>query len=206
MRIVYSKTTFRNAVYRALISVIIGVVLIAWPDVALKSIVMFIGALFLLTGIMAFVASYRRQQAEQRADGLLSLNGIGSMVLGILLNSIPLFFTTILMVILGCVLLLAAIAQLVTLSAARQLGYISPMNYFFPILIMLAGLVVVFRPWGSAEYVVIILGITSMFYGITDLISQYGIHKMRKHWEEEEQKKKLDGDRDIEDTDYEEVK
>ena len=196
MRIVYSKTTFRNAVYRALISVIIGVVLIAWPDVALKSIVMFIGALFLLTGIMAFVASYRRQQAEQRADGLLSLNGIGSMVLGILLISIPLFFTTI----------LAAIAQLVTLSAARQLGYISPMNYFFPILIMLAGLVVVFRPWGSAEYVVIILGITSMFYGITDLISQYGIHKMRKHWEEEEQKKKLDGDRDIEDTDYEEVK
>ena len=97
---------------------------------------MFIGALFLLTGIMAFVASYRRQQAEQRADGLLSLNGIGSMVLGILLISIPLFFTTILMVILGCVLLLAAIAQLVTLSAARQLGYISPMNYFFPILIM----------------------------------------------------------------------
>ena len=199
MRIVYSKTTFRNAVYRALISVIIGVVLIAWPDVALKSIVMFIGALFLLTGIMAFVASYRRQQAEQRADGLLSLNGIGSMVLGILLISIPLFFTTILMS-------MAAIAQLVTLSAARQLGYISPMNYFFPILIMLAGLVVVFRPWGSAEYVVIILGITSMFYGITDLISQYGIHKMRKHWEEEEQKKKLDGDRDIEDTDYEEVK
>lgn len=81
-----------------------------------------------------------------------------------------------------------------------------PYELFFPYPDYVGGLVVVFRPWGSAEYVVIILGITSMFYGITDLISQYGIHKMRKHWEEEEQKKKLDGDRDIEDTDYEEVK
>lgn len=205
MKIIYSKTTYRNAVYRALISILVGIVLIIWPNVALKTIVTVIGALFLLTGIMAFITSYRQKQVIQRSDGLLSLNGIGSIILGILLVSIPLFFTTVLMIILGCILILAAIAQLATLSAARQLGPISALNYFYPIIILLAGLVVIFKPWGSAAYIVIILGATAIFYGLTDLISQYRINKLRKEAHATEQKNKMGGD-SIEDTDYEEVK
>ena len=205
MKIIYSKTTYRNAVYRALISILIGIVLIIWPHVALKTIVIVIGALFLLTGMMAFIMSYRQQQAAQRSDGLLSLNGIGSIILGILLVSIPLFFTTVLMIILGCILILAAIAQLATLAAARQFGSIAAIHYFYPIIILLAGLIVIFKPWGSAEYVVIILGATAIFYGLTDLISQYRINKLRKKAHATEQQNKMGGD-SIEDTDYEEVK
>lgn len=205
MKIIYSKTTYRNAVYRALISILIGIVLIIWPHVALKTIVIVIGALFLLTGIMAFITSYRQQQAAQRSDELLSLNGIGSIILGILLVSIPLFFTTVLMIILGCILILAAIAQLATLTAARQFGSIAAVHYLYPILILLAGLIVIFKPWGSAEYVVIILGATAIFYGLTDLISQYRINKLRKEAQATEQQNKMGGN-SIEDTDYEEVK
>lgn len=205
MKIIYSKTTYRNAVYRALISILIGIVLIIWPHVALKTIVIVIGALFLLTGMMAFIMSYRQQQAAQRSDGLLSLNGIGSIILGILLVSIPLFFTTVLMIILGCILILAAIAQLATLAAARQFGPIAAIHYFYPIIILLAGLIVIFKPWGSAEYVVIILGATAIFYRLTDLISQYRINKLRKKAHATEQQNKMGGD-SIEDTDYEEVK
>lgn len=205
MKIIYSKTTYRNALYRALISVAVGVILVVWPGVALKSLVMFIGALFLISGIMSFIISYRRQQAAERAGGMVSLNGVGSIILGVLLISIPLFFTTILMFILGCVLILAAIAQLATLSMAKQLGYISPFNYFYPLLILLAGLIVIFKPWGSAAYVVIILGCTAIFYGITDLISQYQLNKLRKQHENEEQSGRM-GNAEIEDADYEEVK
>ena len=187
------------------ISILIGIVLIIWPHVALKTIVIVIGALFLLTGMMAFIMSYRQQQAAQRSDGLLSLNGIGSIILGILLVSIPLFFTTVLMIILGCILILAAIAQLATLAAARQFGPIAAIHYFYPIIILLAGLIVIFKPWGSAEYVVIILGATAIFYGLTDLISQYRINKLRKKAHATEQQNKMGGD-SIEDTDYEEVK
>lgn len=204
MRIAYSKTTYRNAVYRALISIIVGIILVIWPDVALKSLVMFIGFLFLFSGIMSLIISYRRQQSAEREGSMVSLNGIGSIILGVLLISIPLFFTTVLMFLLGCILILAAIAQLATLSMARQLGYVSPMNYFYPVLILLSGLIVIFKPWGSASYIVIILGCTAIFYGITDLISQYQLNKLRKMHEDDEQKKRM-GNADIEDADYEEV-
>jgi len=35
MKIVYSKTTYRNVGYRALIAILMGVVLVVWQDVAL---------------------------------------------------------------------------------------------------------------------------------------------------------------------------
>lgn len=73
---------------------------------------------------------------------------------------------------------------------------------YFPVLILLAGLVVIFRPWGSAAYVVIILGYTAIFYGITDLISHYQINKLRKRHDAEQ---KSHSRADIEDADYEEV-
>lgn len=202
MKIVYSKTTYRNVGYRALIAILMGVVLVVWPDVALKSLVMFIGFLFLFSGIMASIISYCRQQAEERQGSMFSMNGVGSIILGVLLISVPLFFTTILMFLLGGILVLAAIAQLAGLSMARQMGNVSVVNYIFPVLILLAGLVVIFRPWGSAAYVVIILGYTAIFYGITDLISHYQINKLRKRHDAEQ---KSHSRADIEDADYEEV-
>ena len=132
MKIVYSKTTYRNVGYRALIAILMGVVLVVWPDVALKSLVMFIGFLFLFSGIMASIISYRRQQAEERQGSMFSMNGVGSIILGALLISVPLFFTTILMFLLGGILVLAAIAQLAGLSMARQMGNVSVVNYIFP--------------------------------------------------------------------------
>lgn len=188
--------------FRALISVAVGVVLVIWPDVALKSLVMSLGFVFLFSGMTAFIVSYRRQQAEERQGSLFSMNGLGSIILGLLLISGPLFFTTILMFLLGGVLILAAIAQLASLSMARQLGTVSPVNYIYPVLILLAGLVVIFRPWGSAAYVAVILGYAAIFYGITDLISHYQINRLRKRYDAEHGKSNR---ADIEDADYEEV-
>ncbi|WP_251619903.1 HdeD family acid-resistance protein [Odoribacter lunatus] len=205
MRIIYSKTTFRNVIYRALISIAVGIVLVAWPDVALKSLVMFIGFLFLLSGVMSLLISYRQQQLAEHAGGVVPLNGLGSILLGVLLISIPLFFTTVLMFLLGCVLLLAGTAQLATLSMARQLGKVASVNYLYPVVILLAGLVVIFKPWGSAAYVVIILGCTAIFYGITDLISQYQINKLRKLHDTEEHQHRGADNAEIEDAEYEEV-
>lgn len=189
--------------YRALLSIVLGVVLVLRSDVALKSLVMIIGFLFLFSGIMASIISYRRQQMEGQPAGMFPVNGLGSIILGALLISVPLFFTTILMFLLGGILVLAAIAQLASLSMARQLGKVSPVNYIYPVLILLAGLVVIFRPWGSAAYVVIILGYTAIFYGITDLISHYQINKLRKRHDAEHPDRTR---ADIEDADYEEVK
>lgn len=201
MRIIYSKTNYRYVVYRALISVILGVVLVLSPERSLEVLVMCIGFLFLFSGILAFFISYRRQRMEGRSESVFSLNGVGSVILGLLLVSVPLFFTALLMFLLGGILVLAGMAQLATLSVARQLGNISPLNYLYPVLILAAGMVVIFKPWGSAAYVAVISGCAAIFYGLTDLVSHYRLNKLQKQYEAHSTKRP-----EIEDADYEEVK
>ncbi|MFR3852368.1 MAG: hypothetical protein ACLTXP_09395 [Odoribacter splanchnicus] len=99
----------------------------------------------------------------------------------------------------GCILIL--LYALSNSFAPRQFGPIAfpflPSSFYWRLKF--------FKPWGSAEYVVIILGATAIFYGLTDLISQYRINKLRKEAHATEQQNKMGGD-SIEDTDYEEVK
>lgn len=203
MQIVYTSTNFKGAVYRAILAIILGLVLVIWPGTALKYIIMLIGLLFLITGLIAFIISNRNR--EERQKSLIPFSGIGSMALGLLLLCLPSTFATIFMFILGFILVIAAVGQFVTLAAARQFGYVSPVSYLFPILILIAGIIVLFDPFTSAESVFILFGITAIFYGVTDLINQYSIRRMRKANEEKEQIVKMDGEPDVEDAEFEEV-
>ena len=109
------------------------------------------------------------------------------------------------MFLLGFILVVAAVGQFVTLAAARQFGRIAPVSFLFPVLILIVGIVILFDPFSSAESVFILFGITAVFYGVTDLLNQYSIRKMRKASEEKEKIVKMGGDSDIEDAEFEEV-
>lgn len=204
MQIVYTSTSYKGAIYRAILAIILGLVLVIWPGTALRYIIMLIGVLFLMTGLIAFIVSNRNKEDHRKS--LIPFSGIGSMALGILLLCLPSTFATIFMFVLGFILVLAAVGQFVTLSAARQFGYISPVSYLFPVLILIAGIIVLFDPFKSAESVFILFGVTAIFYGVTDLLNQYSIKRMRKANEEKEQIVKMEGNADVEDAEYEEVK
>lgn len=207
MKIIYNSASYKNSIFRAIFSILLGVGLVLWPDVALDYIVMLIGALFLITGLVSFAISYRAKN-EEKAGGLLSFSGIGSIILGLLLISLPSTFTKILMFVLGLLLIIAAVGQLASLSMARKFGYMSsPVSYVFPVLIFIAGLVVIIDPFSSAESIFMLFGITAIFYGITDLVGQYNINKLRKQTLKREQDERLKGEGgDVEDADYEEIK
>lgn len=203
MQIVYSTTSFKGTFTRAILAIVVGAVLVIWPDVALRYIIMFIGAMFLMTGLVAFIVSNKNREEHRRS--LVPFSGIGSMALGLLLLCLPSFFMTIFMFVLGFMLVVAAIGQFVALTVARQYGMISPVSYLFPVLILVAGIVVLFDPFASAESVFILFGITAIFYGITDLINQSVIRKIRKNAEEQERIEKMETEPEVEDAEFEEL-
>ena len=203
MQIVYTSTNYKSVVYRAVLSIILGVVLVSWPGAALKYIIMLIGLIFLLTGLISYVMTNREREVRSRYFAPFS--GIGSLILGLLLLCLPSSFLSIFMFVFGFILVVAAIGQFVTLAAARQFGPVSFVSYLFPVLIFVAGIVILFDPFRSAEGVVILFGVTSIFYGVTDFINQYAIRKLRKKNEDKEKIVDVASHTDIEDADYEEV-
>lgn len=164
----------RNFNYYALSSIcalIIGVLLVVWPDVAVRYLVITIGVLFMLPGLIGifgyFATAKRREEAGIRAA--LPVSAIGSVLLGFWLMIMPDFFITILMYVLGALLVLGGLSQFFNFISVRNITKVPFIMYMIPVLVLLAGIIVLVNPFQAAAVPFIILGISSIVYALTDL-------------------------------------
>lgn len=167
--------TMSYSVIKGICAVIMGVLLVTWPETAILYLVIAIGAMFLVPGAVA-VLNYIFKEREQGA--MFPIVSVGSLLFGLWLMISPAFFVGILMYVLGAVLVFAGISQVMQLVNARGWTQVSFGYYVMPVLILIAGLVVLLNPFAAATVPFIILGVSSIVYGITDIIN--GIRFRRK--------------------------
>lgn len=161
----------QSSIFRALCSIIVGVLLLKYPDNSVTWLTMAIGILFLLSGIIALISYWnaRRHAGDYTitdADGNIisgtqpafPLVGLGSVILGLTLVLSPDMFVKWLMYILGAMLILGSVNQLIVLVAARRYGSIGAFFWIAPVLIFIAGIFIFVKPMESAELPMIILG------------------------------------------------
>lgn len=167
--------TMSYSVIKGICAVIMGILLVTWPETAILYLVIAIGAMFLVPGAVA-VLNYIFKGREQGA--MFPIVSVGSLLFGLWLMISPAFFVGILMYVLGAVLVFAGISQIMQLINARGWTQVSFGYYVMPVLILIAGLVVLLNPFAAATVPFIILGVSSIVYGITDIIN--GIRFRRK--------------------------
>ena len=156
------------SIIRCICALVIGVLLVAWPEAAILYLVITIGVLFLVPGLFSgFGYVIRGKQDGSR----FPIAGLGSLLFGLWLMIMPAFFVGILMYVLGAVLVLAGISQIVNLSAARSWTVVPGAFFVIPVLVLIAGIVVLFNPFTAAAVPFIILGVSSIVYGLSDLIN-----------------------------------
>lgn len=184
---------FQSSLFRALCSIVIGALLIEYPDNTVTWLTVAIGVLFLISGAISCVAYFnaRRNVSDvivTDADGRVlrgsrpmpPVVGMGSLIFGLLLTITPNVFVTGLMYILGIILVLGAINQYMALLGARRIGYVTYGLWICPSLILLTGLFVLLKPMESASLPLIILGWCSVLYGVTEIINTVKINAKRK--------------------------
>ena len=167
--------TMSYSVIKGICAVIMGILLVTWPETAILYLVIAIGAMFLVPGAVA-VLNYIFKGREQGA--MFPIVSVGSLLFGLWLMISPAFFVGILMYVLGAVLVFAGISQVMQLVNARGWTQVSFGYYVMPVLILIAGLVVLLNPFAAATGPFIIVGVSSSVYGITDIVN--GIRFRRK--------------------------
>lgn len=183
----------RSALFRAVCSVVVGVLLIQYPGNTVTWITVAIGVLFLLSGVLSCVtylsalrnaASYKITDADGRViyggKPSVPVVGIGSVVLGALLAARPAMFVSGLMYVLGAILILGAVSQFMALVGARRLGRVPFFYWVSPSLVLLVGLYVMVKPMESASLPLVILGWCSLVYGVTEIINSVKIYSWKK--------------------------
>lgn len=168
---------FNNAILRGIFAVLLGIILVLWPEAAIIYIIMVIGAGFLLPGVFSIVNYLMRNKKDESVSPMFPLDGLGSVLLGAWLLAMPEFFVDILMYILGAILLIAGLQQIITLISARKWKYV-PMGYYvLPSIIFLVGLLMLIYPMVVIANTLVIFGIAILFYGVNEIINWYKFRK-----------------------------
>ena len=159
---------------RCVSAIAIGILLMVWPEAAILYLVIAIGAMFFLPSLFSLVGYFMKGRQLGMYFPIVSL---GSLLFGLWLMISPAFFVGILMYVLGVVLVFAGISQIANLLAARSYAEVAFGYYVMPVLILLAGIVVLVNPFAAVTIPFIILGVSSTVYGITELINIYRFRK-----------------------------
>lgn len=160
----------KSSIWRSLFAVALGVVLVVWSDMAINYVVIITGVGLLLWGIASLLL-YFKSKKDGNAVRNLPIGGIVGTVLGIALIVAPSVFVGVLMILMGVALILAGGDQLGNLITMRKNGYkIKGYLYIFPLLILAAGVIVVFNPFTTASAAVIFFGISLICFGLFEII------------------------------------
>ena len=165
-----------NSFLRTICALIIGLVLVMFPNEAGDYFVITIGVVFLIPALLSIIG-YFAMSAEERCR--LPIEGIGSLLFGLWLIIMPGFFADLLTFVLGFILVLGGVQQIASLSAARRWMPVRVGFYIIPVLILIAGLVALFNPTGVRSTAFIIIGITSIVYAVSELINWFTFTRKR---------------------------
>ena len=195
----------QSSVFRALCAIVIGALLIMYPDNTVTGITIAIGVLFLVSGVIStltyvharrHVSDYKIYDAEGRLvagqQPAFPLVGIGSIILGFILALTPTTFVSALMYIIGIMLVLGALNQYIALIAGRRYGRISVWYWIMPTIILLFGLYVMIKPMSPLTTAMYFLGWAMLVYGCVELINALKFYSDKKKLQQAQDQLQLD--------------
>lgn len=166
------KSVKWNLVLAALAYVVLGVVLLVWPDTTGNVLCTLLGILLLGYGIFQIIGFFTRGDEGWGSGAVYLLVGLCAVALGVLALSSPEKVLSILPVALGAVVV---VDSCMSLKRAFQLKELRMERWWVVALLavvtLLFGLVVMFNPFQSAILVTRIVGGVLIYQGISDLVS-----------------------------------
>lgn len=163
----------KNPLIRNLLVIALGGVLIAYPQLGPKIVIMVIGALLAIPALLAIIGYISAKKQSTPLPDYILVESVGALILGLLMLLIPSLFSTIITMTLGIILFLAGLLQILSLARAGHAMAIPAVMYIVPVLIVIAGVITFFNPFETINAVMIIFGISTIVFGITEIIRSY---------------------------------
>lgn len=182
---------------RAVVALVIGFLLIQYPDHTLTGLTVAIGILFLVAGVISIIGwlverhrkpvftAYDSGVTQQESaaishTAMFPVVGMGSLVFGLFLCLMPATFVALLMYLIAALLILGALNLYMNLFAMRTMGRVPFAYWILPTVVLLAGIFVVVKPMEAAEVPFIILGWALLVHGVTELICSIKFYAVQR--------------------------
>lgn len=187
----------QSSLFRALVAIVVGALLIAYRETATRWLTILIGVLFLVSGIVSCITYYyaneRFNKLIAEAEGqtgatkpnrpTLPIVGVGSALLGAILALMPESMIRWMVYLLAVILILGAVSQFVTLAKARSYATVPILYWLFPLIILGTGIYILARPIEAASLPLLVLGWCMVLYGVVEILNTIQVYRMKKYFE-----------------------
>lgn len=161
---------------RAVCALVIGLILVMFPDQAGEYLVITVGVVFLIPSLISLIGYFALGKDGTRR---FPIEGVGSLLFGLWLMIMPGFFADLLTFVLGFILALGGVQQIASLVSARRWMRVPGGYYVVPVLILIAGVVALFNPTGVRSTAFIIIGVSSLVYALSELLNWFMFSRRR---------------------------
>lgn len=182
-----------NSVFRAICAVAIGALLIEYREQTVTWLIIIVGVLFFLAGVVSIAVYLSDRNAaakvvvgEESSPEVTAVKpsfpvvGVGSVVLGVILATMPTVFSNFIVYILAAMLILGAISQYMSLAAVRKIAHIGAFFWIMPSLILLVSLYLIVYPQEAIATSQLILGWCIVVYGIVECVNAIKIAMLKR--------------------------
>lgn len=160
---------------------IVGVLLVAWSDIGTQVLSLALGIAMIVFGGIKIVGYFSKDLFRLAFQFDLEL-GIISAVLGIIVLLNPFGTITFIFIAMGIAILADALFKIRIAIDAKRFGVDAWwMILSLAFLTAIAGVLLVFRPWESANIMTVLLGISLLAEGVLNLCVAVSTVKIVKH-------------------------
>lgn len=187
----------KRSLYRGIISIILGIVVITVPDLTLSLVIQILGAILIADGVLNIAIRAMSKNQQQKMLPLIP-RGIPNLIFGVILFAFPVSMVEFFVFIIGFILIIAGVSQLSSqIAGGFKVGF-SWIFFLIGLVAFLSGLFLIIRPFESAENILVLFGIVATLYGIGEIVWFFKLKKFRGKEQNNNQDKIIDAD-------YEEV-
>ncbi|TQM32355.1 HdeD family acid-resistance protein [Nocardia bhagyanarayanae] len=170
-----AKSAWQTVLVTGVLSVILGVVILVWPDKTLLVAGILFGIYLVIAGVLQLVAAFgATKSAGMRV--LYFLSGVLSIIIGVFCFRDELASILLLGLWIGIGWLFRGVAVLVAAASDPDLpgrGW----QGFFGVITAIAGVVLIIWPVSSVATLTLVAGIWLIVLGIMEIITAFGVRK-----------------------------
>ena len=179
------KVLFKNYVLDGVLLTLLGVVLLIWPDDALKTICIIIGVSIGVLGLLRSISYYSEAKEERNIKDLITAILLFAICISFIVFSEHIVVAF--QYLIGVVLLYGAILFFIRAYSVRsQSALIMKLSLIFAVITTIFAIIIFINPEAFASFIMQIYGISLIVEGIAMLIS---LHKFKLVYEEENEGK-----------------
>jgi uncharacterized membrane protein HdeD (DUF308 family) len=163
------ENLLRNTFVQAILTLIMGIGLVNYADLAPSFMVQALGLLFIIPGLVTAIGAFAVR--GKTALMLPSVVGTGSVIFGVILLIFPSLFISILMYLLSILLIIAGVLQMLKwINISKKGMNVHWIFFLFPIATLITGVFILSNPLSVASLPFQIIGYAAIVYALIEII------------------------------------